>query len=334
MKQFPEFLNKHRMLVISLVTVGIILALATWLKWWEVLGLLILKFGLGIKVKGATTVAATIAKSGGKKALLITTTGVLIKRHVIDLGSKFFAEHSIARYKKNIVLLIKYKIKKIMQSSRAQKIKLIFKSISVLPAGYFVWAKLLGTALQKTLYALVAPVIAILWDFALQGLNFFTGIVTFIMQIAILNIFIERMYNNRFGIWVIKWVTKLFEFLGCILEYLNRISTWMGFDPKHTLVTTSLKFNRYLEGLIYKDNNSSMRLKFRREVHKTSREKLIIERAQQKEQPISLVKQAKEKYRIYVSKNLTYKERRKKRQLKKEKKQTRSIYNKMKKGNT
>jgi len=88
-----------------------------YLHWWDAIGLMVLNLGLGIKLHGAKTFAIAVAKSGGKKALAMTTAGVLVKRHLIDVMSKFFAEHSVGRYKDNIKKIFMMKFEDVKNSS-------------------------------------------------------------------------------------------------------------------------------------------------------------------------------------------------------------------------
>lgn len=314
------FIQEH-IIIISIVLILLFIGvLFHYLNWWEVLGLFILNVGLGIKVKGATTVAATVLKAGGKKAVAMTATGVLFKRHAIDLVSKFLAEHSISRYKANIISLTKIKLKHMRDSKPIQKIKAALGIFTIIPVGYYLWAKVLakimGTALQKVFYFLIWPIVIVIWESIVAGLNWLTAFISFIFQITLLNILLDRLEKYRLGKIIIKSIYKIVFFLGELLEILNKLFIWIGFDPKHELIYLSIKFNRYLESKINHGKNAVQKIKTRRSIHITSREILTIKRTQikiKKKNRSNWTKNIKEIYRIKVQKNLTYKEKRQRR---------------------
>lgn len=311
---FISTIRNNLVLILSLGLVATTIGVFHYLGWWEVIGLVILNFGLGIKVKGATTLAATIAKSGGKKALFMTTGGVLLKRHIIDLSSKFFAEHSVSRYKSNIMKLIKMKINDIKNSTPMQKAKAIGSTLMSIPILYFFWSKVLGTAIQKFIYALVLPLFSALLNVIMTGFSFLAGLFVFILQLTFLNILIDKMEKSVWGKAILNAVMKIFSFLGDILDYMNKGFIWLGFDPKHYLILKSIHLNRWLEDKVNRGVNGHKRIEFRREFHMNCRDKLLMRRELKKAPAkIKMKKKVKELYRLKVKKKLTWKEKRQKR---------------------
>lgn len=311
---FLEAVRNNLVLILSLAFVATVIGVFHYLGWWEAIGLVILNFGLGIKVKGATTFAATVAKSGGKKALAMTTAGVLLKRHIIDLTSKFFAEHSVSRYKTNITKLVKIKFNAIKNSTPMQKAKAIGSTLMSIPILYFFWSKVLGTAIQKFIYALVLPLFTALINFIMTGFSFIAGLIGFILQLTLLNMIIDKMERNRFGKAFLHAVMKIFSFFGDILNYINKGFILIGLDPKHWLVIKSIQFNRWLEKVVNKGENARTKIRIRREIHMNSRERILHKRALRQEPPKpKMKKKVSELYRLKVKKRLTWKEKREKR---------------------
>ena len=313
MHSITEFIKKHLTLImVVLVTTGLVL-LFHYLNWWEAIGLIILKFGLGVKVQGAKTFAVAVAKAGGKKALLLTTTGVLLKRHIIDMASKFFAEHSVSRYKDNVIQVLKIKALDLKNSTLGRKIKYMFGVLGSIPLLYGFWTKVLGTAIQKFLYAVALPLFAVLWELLLTGFNFLTGLISFIFQVTLLNYFVRWLESYKLGRLMIKFMFETVKFLANILDVINDLFVKIGLDPKHRLIMWSIKFNRKLEKIILKGENSRSKIQKRREIHRTTREILMLERAAFKEKKVkkpSFTKRTKELFRKKVLKQKTWKEKR------------------------
>jgi len=282
-EKIEDGISEHLVLISVLLILALICGAFYYLDWWDAIGLLILNLGLGVKLHGAKTFAVAVAKSGGKKALAMTTAGVLIKRHIIDLTSKFFAEHSIKRWKDNIIFIAKMKFQKMMESTPAQKAKAMIGSVLSIPLVYFVWSKVLGTAIQKFIYALIYPLFMWLFDFIAHGFSFITSFIGFVFQLTLLNYLITWLERRPFGRALINWVQTIFVILGDLLDFTNKIFQAVGLDPKHRLITWSISFNRWLERIIQKEMNARDSLWSRRSMHYTSREMLHIKRKARKQ---------------------------------------------------
>ncbi|MCK5678737.1 MAG: hypothetical protein KAH72_09720, partial [Flavobacteriaceae bacterium] len=61
--------RKNKAFLVVIITLILITIGMSYLDWWEMFGILLLKFGLGAKVAGAKTFAKAVAKAGGKKAI-------------------------------------------------------------------------------------------------------------------------------------------------------------------------------------------------------------------------------------------------------------------------
>lgn len=317
-EKVEDIISANLVLISVLLILGLILGMFHYLEWWDAIGLLILNLGLGVKLHGAKTFAVAVAKSGGKKALAMTTAGVLLKRHIIDLASKFFAEHSVGRYKKNIVRIVKMKFDNLMASTPMQKAKTFGSTILSIPIIYFVWSKILGTAIQKFLYALVYPLFIWLFDFIAHGFGFITSAISFILQLTLLNYLINWMERRPFGRAVINWVSTIFVILGDLLDFANKLFQFVGLDPKHKLIVWSIQFNRWLERIIHNDLNGRDSLIARRRMHLTSREMLVLRRKARKEkEKESLNKKFRNFYDKKVLKKRTWQEKREERKGKK-----------------
>ncbi len=237
---------KHSSGLILLVSAITILSLIYFFGWWETIGILILKFGLGAKVAGAKTFAHAIIKAGGKKAIAVATAGMLAKRHIIDIISKFFTEHSLSRYKKNLTLVAKHKFEEIKNSSLLKKLKALGSMLLSIPMVYFFWTKVLGTAIQKFIYALVLPLVSMLWNFLMTSFNFFS----FLFQVMMLNIFLDTISKYNIGKWIISLIDKTIYLIGEFLKIFNYLLSFVGVHPKSWLIRFSNWFNRWLESIL------------------------------------------------------------------------------------
>ncbi len=188
--------------------------------WWEALGILFLKFGLGAKVAGAKTFAHAITKAGGQQAIATATAGMLAKRHIIDLFSKFFSEHSVKKYKNNLMNVFKMKLKEIQKSSFIQRLKAFGSMLLSVPLLYFFWTKVLTTAIQKIVYALVLPIFSILWNFLSAGLN----IITFVLKILMLNILLETIAQYHWGKKFLRFIDSI---VSLIIKFFKLLSKFL-----------------------------------------------------------------------------------------------------------
>ena len=239
---------KYRSALVIVISLALILLLVYWLGWWETVGILFLKFGLGAKVAGAKSFTHAIIKAGGKKAIAVATAGMLAKRHIIDLISRFFAEHSIKRYKRNLLLLLSIKYDEIRHSTPVKKIKAFGSMLLSVPIVYFFWTKVLGTAIQKFVYALVLPLITLLWGLIMTSFNF----LGFIFEILMLNLLLEALKNYNWGKKLISLIDYAVRLIGRMLNLLNTLLGYVGLNPKAWLVRLSIRFNKWLESILDK----------------------------------------------------------------------------------
>jgi len=250
----------HRSALVIIVSLLLILALIYWLGWWETLGILFLKFGLGAKVAGAKSFTHAVVKAGGKKAIAAATAGMLAKRHIIDLIS-FFAEHSVKRYKRNLTLILKLKYNEIKHSTPVKKIKAFGSMLLSVPIIYFFWTKVLGTAIQKFVYALLLPLITLIWRLILTSFNF----LGFLFEILMLNLLFEALQNYSWGKKFIGLIDAIVHLIGRILNFLNTMLGYIGLNPKGWLIKLSIRFNRWLESILDKGLSKITKVQRRRD---------------------------------------------------------------------
>jgi len=180
-----------------------------------------------------------------------------------------------------------------------------------LPILYFVWYKVLGTAIQKLIYGLLYPLFAIFIEYIATGFNFMVGLVGFIFQLTLLNYLIDWMEKRPFGKAIIKGITSFIKAFGNIFDFINSGFKIVGVDPKHALIIYSIKLNRWLERIINKHSNARDRLCSRRLIHLTSREMIISKRnARKQDKKEGLHKKAKRLFDEKVLKKKTWKQRR------------------------
>jgi len=266
---------RHRSALVILVSTGLILLLIYYLGWWETLGILFLKFGLGAKVAGAKSFTHAIIKAGGKKAIAVATAGMLTKRHIIDLISKFFAEHSVKRYKRNLILVLSRKYDEILHSTLVKKIKAFGSMLLSVPILYFFWTKVLGTAIQKFVYALLLPLITLIWNLVLTSFNF----LGFLFEILMLNILLEALKNYNWGKKIITLIDRTIHLIGKLLNLLNTLLGYIGLNPKAWLVKLSIRFNKWLESILDRGLSRITRVQRRRDRYINAVEALSEKRA-------------------------------------------------------
>lgn len=325
MNKIRGFVEKHfKALLIVAIIIGIGLIFYIF-KWWEAIGLFVLKFGLGIKTAGAKSFAVAVAKSGGKKALMLTTGGVLLKRFIIDTVSAFITEHSVSRYKKNVGLYLKYQIKRLIASTWIQKIKGIILTLTAGWSLQFVVLKVIGSMAQKVLYAVFASLVSLISS----SMNFVWNVVSFFIQVKLLGMFIDFMEKYQVGKDVIKYAVKLGSIIGRGFNWVNATLVKIGFDPKHWLIKHSIRFNRYIELKIYKDRNAHQLVQVRRKIHINDRELIYCVRAARVEARIkqpSNMQKVRELYRLKILRKKTWQEKRAERIKVKEKRSGLSLY--------
>jgi len=247
--QIPKlhpWIQAHKPALIILSTIFLIIMIIHFFGWWEALGFIFLKFGLGANIAGAKTFAHAIIKVGGKKALATATVGMLAKRHIIDIFSKFFTEHSVNHYKKNLLNVIKKKLDEILHSPPMQRIRAFGATLLSIPLVYFFWTKVLGTAIQKFVYALIVPLFSMLWSFLSAGLN----ILSFIFKVLMLNVFFDALSHYSWGKKILYVIDAFIALIGKIFTLSNRLLEYIGLNPKRWLIQHSQRFNLYLESIL------------------------------------------------------------------------------------
>jgi len=297
-----------------------ILLLVYWLGWWETAGILFLKFGLGAKVTGAKSFTHAIIKAGGKKAIAVATAGMLAKRHIIDLVSRFFAEHSIKRYRHNLILVLGSKFNEIRYSSPAKKLKAFGGILLSIPLVHFFWTKVLGTAIQKFIYALLLPLLSLLWRLILASVNF----LGFIFEILMLNLLLDALENYYLGRKFIALIDYTIHLIGTLLNLFNNILGYIGLNPKIWVVRFSIRFNQWLETLLDKGLSKITRVARRRDRYINAVEALSEKRylaiRTKCEKKISFWHYTKKCFKEKVLKQRVWRERRRQRQARWEKK--------------
>ncbi len=271
---FKAWIFRYRSALVILISLTLIALLIHFFGWWETLGILFLKFGLGAKVAGAKTFTQAMIKAGVKKAIAVTTAGMLTKRHIIDLVSKFFAEHSIKRYKRNLTLVLKKKFDEIKHSTPVKKLRAFGSMLLSVPMIYFFWTKVLGTAIQKFVYALVFPVLTLLWNLILTGINF----LGFVFQLLMLNIFLDTLASYSWGKKIIAFIDDTIRLIGSMLGFINTLLGYIGLNPKAWIVKTSNRFNRWLESILDKGLSPIAKIQNRRNRHINATEALSAKR--------------------------------------------------------
>ena len=280
--------KKNRSVVIILTSLLLLLLLIHYFDWWEVIGILFLKFGLGVKVSGAKTFARAVAKAGGTKVIAISTVSMLTKRHIIDISSKFFTEHSIEKYKKNLIGVLKIKLEEFKQSSMMKKIQAGIVLLFSIPGVYIFYTKVISVAIQKFVYALIVPIFTLLWAFIKGSFNF----IGLIFEIIALNVFLEAISKYEWGKTFLKWVDKLVYFIGDLFNLLSRLLKWffslfgINFNPKSYLISKSLQFNKWLESIIDKGLNKILKIEKKRDRY------------------VNVVESISEKRKIFVQKKM------------------------------
>lgn len=259
--------KKKKTIILTLlgVTVIGIYILLDYFAYWEIIGFFFLKTLLGMNTLGAKTFTMAVVKVGGKKAILFTTFGVLIKRHVIDILTKFFMEHSVKRYQKSIKQIINIQIQKIKDAPMSIKIRNAFVALGTYPALSFFWTKVIGGVLQKMLYKLFFPLILAITNVLLNLFGFVGSFFYLIFQVVIINFVMSGLEGSRTGRGILKGIDFIIYGIGNLFDLLNDVLKKIGLDPKHRLIVLSYKINNWLESIIDKGENTRCRLLIARE---------------------------------------------------------------------
>ena len=268
---------RNYFIILAVLLTGVVLH---YLQWWEILGLFALKFILGIKVKGAKTLGAAIIKAGGKKAVLFTATSVMIKRHVIDLISKFFVEHSVGRYSISLKKIFQSKYEDIKGSKLSKKIQSGFFFLASLPILSYMWTNVLSSVMQKVFYKLFYPVILFVWTLISSSFGFISSFISFLFQLIIISVVRDNLEKSYIGRKVLKAADAVVYLFGNILNMMNKLFNMIGLDPKHFLISSSLKMNRWLEAVLDKGKNAREKVLIKRERRINKYEAIAIKRAE------------------------------------------------------
>lgn len=264
--------------VLLIVTVSLLIVILIYIfGYWEILALIFIKFGLGIKLKGITTLAGAMVKIGGKKALVYSTMGMLLKRYLIDVFSKFFIKHSVTRYKNTLIHIIHLKINDVKNASIIKKINAIVGLFLSIPMIYIFWTKFLSVAIQKIAYAFIYPLLSFLFSLLSYSFTFLSSFFTTIFEILLLGFFIEYMKRFYFGKEILKKVDNFFRLIWKLIIFIDSILNHFHLSPRTQLIIYSNKINKKLEEYIDKGINS---------INKITRNRLryvsIIEKISQK----------------------------------------------------
>ena len=314
--------KKSVIIFLLLFSIGIIL----FFNYWGILGLLFMKLVLGMKVKGATTFGKALLKVGGKKVIFMASGGMLLKRHIIDTFSKFFAEHSIGKYKKNIGRVFKLKYEEMKNSTGIVKIRAMGTMLLSIPFVYFMWTKVIASFAQKFIYAALYPIVLGIWTFLISSFGIVSNFLTFLFQVIILNMGLNFLERYKWGRSFLKGIDITISFFGDIFGYINDFFIFLGFDPKHFMIKKSIDFNKWLEKIIDKKLNKRDRLLARRLRHITAHEQLKIRREAFKvkeETPKTVWKRTKILYKKKILKEVDWREKRAKRREKNERPKSR-----------
>jgi hypothetical protein len=326
-----EFKNKasiwvkaHKSALVILTTIWVTIMLIHFFGWWEALGILFIKFGLGLKVTGAKTFARAVAKVGGKKVLATATASMLAKRHLIDVTTKFFAEHSFSKFSDNGKRVMKLKWEEFKGTSFMKKLQALGLALLSIPGVYFFWTKVISVTIQKLVYALIVPIFTLIWNF-ISGMFNFLG---FILEVLALNVLLEAIQNYEWGKKVVAGIDKVIYFIGDLFVYLNigikKFFRLFGieFDPKTYLISKSLQFNAWFVKILDKGLNKISKIKNKRDRYINGFERISVKRALRKQikkdKKLSFIKTVKKSYRERFSKDLTALEKIEKRRIKKE----------------
>lgn len=312
--------KKNKALLVILISFGVITIATFYFEWWGILGILFIKFGLGVKVGTVKTFAKAVAKAGGKKVIATATVGMLIKRHMIDVASKFFAKHSVGRYKKNLTSYFKLIWKDIKNMPLSKKIQRFGASILAVPAFYFFWTKVLGTAVQKIVYALIVPLLTFIWTFITASFNFITNSIVFILEILFLSSLLNALEKFTFGKKFLDLIDYVVGLVGKLLNWINYLLIRLGIDPKAWLIRLSNKFNKWLEDKIDNGLNKVLRVDSRRfryinGIEKISEKRILFYR-KKSDKKVSLWKEIKINFSKKVLKKTNWKDKREKRKQK------------------
>jgi hypothetical protein len=332
-----NWIKAHKSFIVILTTLIVSVGLIHYFGWWEALGILFIKFGLGIKVSGAKTFARAVAKAGGKKVLATATAGMLLKRHLIDVVSKFFAEHSISRIKDSAKMVLKLKLKEFKETSFMKKLQAFGAFLLSIPGVYFFWTKVLSVAIQKLVYGFMFTLLTFIWNFISGMFN----VLGFILEVLALNVLLDAISSYKWGQVIIKGIDSIIYFIGDIFLYINRFIKWffslfgITFDIKGFVISKSIQFNEYLVSILEKGLTKITKIQNKRDRYVNAVEKISEKRfiyyQERRDKKVSFMKSVKESFRKRISKKKTWREKREEKLEKQKEKRLRTIAERRKK---
>ena len=301
---------RHRPGLIVATTLVIVAALIHFFGWWETLAILLIKFALGVKVGGAKTLAHAVVQAGGKKALAAATAGMLAKRHLIDLFSKFFSRHSLSRWRDNLLHVLKLKYDELRRSPPAKRLKAFGTTLLSVPVIYFLWTKVVSAAVQKILYAMVLPLFSFLWNLLLTGMN----ILGFVLQVLMLNVFLEALAHSRFGRRLLTLIDRILYLFTAMIGLIDKALSLIGIHPRRWLIRHSIRFNHWLGRIIDRGLPFPGKLANRRDRYINGVESIYLTRARyaesRRKRPVPLRKKIRTLYERKVLKQRSWREKR------------------------
>lgn len=312
-ERIEHFLVRNFIKIMTLTALSVVGVLFWVFDWYGVVGIFLLKSGLGLKVGAAKTFGAAFVKAGGYKVVAGATTGVLAKRFMIDKFQQNMNTHFISRWKNNAVALAKKQFSKIKTTSAVVKIQALIASILSIPAIYFIWTKVLGVAIQKFLYKLALPIGLFIWTMIIESMSFITNFITFAFQLVVINFMFGWLDKFTLGRKFLSGMRNLISFIANIFDNINSGFKIFGFDPKHYVALKAIAFNLWLQDKLDSDLNARNKLIVRRARRLNPVEAIALKRkcrTVKKEKKRNLMKKAKMLFKSKVLKHKTWKEKR------------------------
>ena len=188
------------------------------------IGMFFMKVGLGINVGAAKTVGAVIAKVG-----MLKVTGavvlMIVKRVLLDKTSKFFIDHGVSRFIKNLLSVLKIKFTEFKNTNIITKIYAALAGILTTLIGYFTVTQFLASMMQKFIVSFVLPFFSLVFSLIItlfaQIIGFFISGAMLLIQVLALNTILNWIQKWSFGKKLMKGIDWIIE---VSLNFLNRIN--------------------------------------------------------------------------------------------------------------
>lgn len=291
-------------------------------KYWDEIGIFFLENILVIDVGTVTVVgkAATksvvakktfqaIVKKVGYKKLFVSIFWVLIKRFLIDQVTLYFKKHSLKRFKKNLLEVIRLKLHEIKNTSFMKK---IVATTSFFVGGTFFYY-VLSSYIGKILIGIFQKIFYILILFLGKFLTLVFGLTVFLFGSVIQIFFVVKIINYIEKFWIVQAFYSFITFI--FRKTLNIFDNIFGTKVHLNLIKLSRKIDEYFASILDKNFSAYEVIQRKRDRYINAYEYISIQREKyilkkREKSSLGVLKYYDKFFKKYINKKKTWREKR------------------------